>query len=395
MWIVAVRLALPATIFLSGPIGAEPYVPARDDEVLETVRPTQDREAQRLKAHLVTDPDNLTAAVRLARRYIEQGRAEADPRFFGYAEAVLKPWFKASTPPAEIWVLRATLRQARHDFSGALADLERALRANPTNAQAWLTRATIQQVRGDYAEARKSCGVLANLTDPLVTTTCLAGVISLMGQGEEGIRLLEQALAKAPQADPGVRAWVLGLLAEIQARLGRFEAAEQAFKAALVIDPGDPYLLAAYADTLLERGQFRAVVALLVDKTRIDALLLRLARAEQALAEQGTVQPGLKAHIQALDDRFAAARQRGDAVHLREAAMFDLYLAHRPRQALATALENWQTQREPADARLVLEAARAAGQPLAAHPVLDWLAAHQLEDQRLKSLTADLENGAS
>ena len=40
----------------------------------------------------------------------------------------------------------------------------------------------------------------------------------------------------------------------------------------------------------------------------------------------------------------------------------------------------------PADARVLLEAARAAGDPAAARPVLTWLSATGLEDARLASL---------
>ena len=51
--------------------------------------------------------------------------------------------------------------------------------------------------------------------------------------------------------------------------------------------------------------------------------------------------------------------------------------------ALALARDNWDVQREPADARLLLEAARAAGDPAAAGPVLDFLAATGLEDSMI------------
>jgi hypothetical protein len=43
---------------------------------------------------------------------------------------------------------------------------------------------------------------------------------------------------------------------------------------------------------------------------------------------------------------------------------------------LRLALVNWTAQREPIDARLVIEAAAAAGLPAAADPVHDWLASN-------------------
>ena len=55
------------------------------------------------------------------------------------------------------------------------------------------------------------------------------------------------------------------------------------------------------------------------------------------------------------------------------------------------ALVNWSVQREPKDARLVLEAALAANRPEAARTVLDWLAETGLEDVRLAALSERLQ----
>ena len=99
-----------------------------------------------------TEPENIDLAVHLARLYIELGRAEADPRYYGYAQAALLPWWDRPAPPPDILLLRATLRQSQHDFPGALADLSQVLDQDPRNAQAWLTRAVILRVTGDFAE---------------------------------------------------------------------------------------------------------------------------------------------------------------------------------------------------------------------------------------------------
>ena len=61
-----------------------------------------------------------------------------------------------------------------------------------------------------------------------------------------------------------------------------------------------------------------------------------------------------------------------------------------PAQALALASENYAQQREPADARLLLEAAVAARQPAAAAPVLKWMAESGIESTALKALATQL-----
>jgi hypothetical protein len=50
---------------------------------------------------------------------------------------------------------------------------------------------------------------------------------------------------------------------------------------------------------------------------------------------------------------------------------------------LALAQENWKVQREPADARMLLESAKAAGDAEAARRILDTLRAQGLEDVAL------------
>jgi hypothetical protein len=73
-------------------------------------------------------------------------------------------------------------------------------------------------------------------------------------------------------------------------------------------------------------------------------------------------------------------------VHLREEARFTLHLLKTPQAALTLARENWQVQKEPADLRILLEAALAAADPVAIAMVTDWLNHCRLEDVQLSRL---------
>src|SRR5262249_6966360 len=95
-------------------------------------------------------------------------------------------------------------------------------------------------------------------------------------------------------------------------------------------------------------------------------------------------------HVATLSARFAASRLRGDTVHRREEARFTLHLLNDPAAALRLATENWQVQREPWDARLMLETALAARQPHAPTDVLDWLHATGLQDPQISLLVQRL-----
>jgi tetratricopeptide (TPR) repeat protein len=365
--------------------GGTPFVPQEDAQVLERLpyRPSdpETRALGQMRTDLARNPYNVQLAAQLARHAIEKGRADGDPRYFGYAQAALSPWWSLPTPPAEIALLRATIRQSSHDFDNALRDLEQVLKHDPQHAQGWLTRAVILQVRGEYKKAAASCLTLSRLSSELIAITCASSVASLTGQAAKSDALLTETLARATSASPTERLWSLTVMAEIAGRLGHVKEAETHFQEALHLGIRDGYLTSAYADFLLDQGRYDAVIALLSEETRIDGLLLRLGLARKALHD-----PDAAANVDSLRARFAAARLREDTRHQREEARFALWLLHEPHEAVLLAQANWAVQKEPADARILLEAALADRNVAAAEPVLKWLTETHLEDVHLAKL---------
>jgi tetratricopeptide (TPR) repeat protein len=382
-----VRLAIFVFAAAVTPLTGAPFIPEFDNQVLEHLpfapNDPSMRELLTLRDGLKNEPDNLPLAVGLARGYLELGRVTGDPRYAGYAQAALAPWWELNQPPEEILVLRATLRQRVHQFDNALADLDTVLAANPRNAQARLTRATVLQVQGDYGAAREECLALQNLTQQLVWTGCLTSVNGVTGKLRDSYVQLRAALDRQTYVEPGVRSWVLTSLAEMAARAGMEQEAQAHFRDAMALDP-DGYLLGAYADFLLDHGQPKEVAALLRDKTRVDPLLLRY-----ALALKAEHANELPAQVEQLRDRFEASRLRGDRVHLREEARFTLHLLNDPKAALKLAQENWQVQKEPADVRILLESALAARDAASVETVRGWLKETGFEDFQLDRLLTE------
>jgi hypothetical protein len=387
MWALVLALCTGISI-VTLEANAAPYIPKSDDQPLEGL-PTAGnqnlRELRRLHVELAGRPTDLKLALRVASQDIELARSESDPRYNGYAEAALRPWWSLPQPPNSVLLLRATLRQATHDFASAREDLSRVLSDDRRDVQARLIRATILQVEGLYDEALADCRSLALLAEELVTTTCVAGVSALNGKARFGQQALQAAINRAPLVSVEIRLWALTTLAEIAARLGDVVVAEAHFRQALSLGVHDVYLLGTFADFFLDAGRAADVQMLLKDEVRIDPLLLRLALAEQRLGA-----PALSRHVADLSERFSMSRLRGDVSHRREEARFTLHLLSKPQEALPLATANWAVQREPADTRLLLEAALAAGAPSAATPVLDWLATTRLEDDRVQGLAARL-----
>ncbi|HYD62601.1 MAG TPA: hypothetical protein VEC35_19750 [Noviherbaspirillum sp.] len=364
---------------------AVPYIPKSDTQVLERLpyKPSDPiaRELSQLRAALRRDPRNLQAAVTLAGRYYGMVGEEGDPRYLGYAQAALAPWWDMPTPPVEVQILRASLRQFRHDFAGAVDDLTQVLEREPSHVRARALRAIIHIVQARYAQARTDCQTLAQVGNALVGLGCEAMVDGLIGKAAPAYAALNGAVAKTSDVAPSDMLWLQIRLAELAQRQGRDDLAEVHFKRALALGITDTFLLAAYADMLLDQKRHSDVVALLKDRSRSDVLLLRL-----MFAERGLGMPSAKERESELAARYAAAQMRGEKVHQQEEARFALQVHNDAAKALALAQENWQAQREPRDARIFLEAAVAMKDTAAAQPVLQWLEESGIEDRYLVGL---------
>lgn len=376
----AVRTALAgiaaASIFAAA---AEPYIPASDAQVLERGLPRR----------TINEPStatDLTDAVRRAGLEVSEGQRRADPRHFGRAQAILRPWWDASDAPASVLLLRATIRQSLHEFAEARGDLQRLVARDPRNAQAWLLLATIDQVTGALDSARLRCDQLRSLASPLVVATCAAGVDGVRGDAAGAIERLTTLLDR-PGPDPaGVVGWARSVQGELARRAGDETLATKAFVAVLAADPDDIYTRAAYADQLLDLGAPEAALQLVRGRRQADALLLREAIAARACAAPDAVEVATR-----MRERIAAAREGGDRTHLREQARFMLEVEGDATAALALALENWGQQKEPADVRIALESAVAAGKPRAVREVVEWTRRNRLQDPRIATLVDRLQ----
>ena len=374
-------------LILSTPASATPFTPANDADVLETL-PTQwqSTAVSRLRAQWQANPHDLTTLVALVRLYMETARAQSDPRYFGYAETLLQPWWHEANPPAELLLLRATLRQHTHDYVPALQDLQQLVKQYPDQTQGWLTLAEVQLVRGDYAAAKTSCSALATHASTWYATLCYSQVMSLTGNAERAYRLQQTLIPSLSNNAVDLRQWVETLLGETAWRLGNTAQAAQHFSTALTEPRRDPYLLRVYSDFLLSQQRPEAVLKLLADATQDDALLLRL-----TIASRDAKQTALTQRYQALlVDRYTAATLRGSTLHTHDEAVYLLEFQGDTARALQLAQANWALQKESEDTQLLLRAALIQHDLHSAQAVRHWLQQNQQQDARLQTLLAQL-----
>jgi predicted Zn-dependent protease len=363
-----------AFLFAPGADRSGPFVPRSDDEVLEEVP----KSVPRSTAPLTADE----AAVRARQLIDEARRSGGDPRLLGRAQATLAPWWNEVSPPPQLRILRATLKQSFHDFEGALLDLDAQVAADPSDAQAWLTRATVLSVLARYPEAAASCERLASVSSAVVTGVCRAQVMGVTGRAKEAVALLESLQPAAEE-----RAWVLSVRGEVERWNGDDTRAEAALTQALAIDPTDTYSRLLLAQVLLDGEQPVRAAKLFEGRVVNDGELLMW-----VLALSAAKAPEYEARRAELDERVAANRQRGETLHQREESRYALRLEGDSAKALELAVKNWAVQKEPADARVLLEAAVAAKDANAAAPVLQWLAATNFSEPRLRALAKELKN---
>lgn len=317
-------------------------------------------------------PDDLDAARAAAAGLINAGRKAGNSRLVGAALGVLRP-FLTTDPAPETLRLAAEARQYQHDFTGALALLDRAIAADPASLAAILMRSTIHLVQGDLARAQQDCQRLRDQR-PDIAFLCQSTALTMTATAPQVYQRLEGLTTTAGLLDPSLKGWALGLLGEIAMLQGNAEPAKANLQAVLADNPFALRERLMLADLLLQQGAAQAVTDLLQSAPPVDGVLIRRALAARASGDTTAAQ-------QAQDEVAARVRQNlqlGLKAHAREDAMYFLWLAGDPAQALERAKVNWTMQHEIDDARLLIAAADAAGQPAEAISVLAWMKAQAI-----------------
>lgn len=351
-----------ASLTLTG--HAEPWQPASDQEVVETL-PSQTsarKEEARWRQALAKSPNDAILAVATARNYLGLARDQGDARYAGLALGALAAWPLGRSAPTEVVVMRATVSQYLHDFDGAASLLQQALTLSPDHAQAWLTLATVRRVQARLADSDAACIELLRIGQEVHGRACLAENQSLRGNHDQARQSLVRLLARPElraASGLGQQQWLLTTLAELEDRAGQGKAADKAWQQALSLGV-HPYVQTAFADHLLQQGRPQEVLALLKDAPLTDAVLLRLCVAGRRLQDARAA-----AWTQEMQQRLSASASRPESgqVHAREQARFALEVLQQPQQALGLARLNLKFQRETPD--LLVFAQAAAAQPRA------------------------------
>jgi len=383
------RLRASAAVFalivtFGSEVSAAPQKPASADTVLLQLDEGQRETSRALRAQRAShgtaagESADVHSAVALAERFVALGREHHDERYFGYASAALSNWSRADAP-APVVVLRADIAQHQHRFTEAQTILSSLIERNAADARVWLMSANLHMGQAQPAAARKACQQLFATRESFAGTVCLANAASINGQLRSSYTLVTHLIEQFPadSTDPQL-GWALGVAADMAERMGDRGAAEEWLRRALELAPTDLVSRLQLADLLLQGARAEKVMQLLAEQPPSEPVLLRRALAAQHVSNDAA-REARDAWLQAVK----RSETIGVTLHLRELAVGQIDLLGNPQLALETARRNWDIQREPVDARILLRAARAAGNKEAVALVRVWQQELNYEDKGL------------
>ncbi|MGW7367900.1 tetratricopeptide repeat protein [Streptomyces sp. NPDC054841] len=316
-----------------------------------------------LQAHLKAQPKDAGAWAALGAAYVEEARADGDPSRYPQAEQAFGRSLRLRPDDnAEALAGRAALAAARHDFTVALRDADRALSVNPYSERGLAVRIDALVELGRYDEALKAAKLADARRPGIPVFTRFAYVHELRGDTSEARRVLDLARgsASAP-ADIAYTATALGQLAWSQ---GAYDEALLHCGQALKAEPGNLEARDCRARATAAKGDLSAAIKEfeeIVDQSPLPGRLVALGELYEAsgkrelaqqqyavvstwtgLARAGGVNPDLDTALAAADhgDRAEALRaaraewQRRRTVHTEDALAWALHRAGRSQDAL-------------------------------------------------------------
>ena len=277
--------------------------------------------------------------------------------------------------PSRSGIAAADEAQLRHDFAAARSELDRLLAADPRDLEARLMSANLRLLAGEFDGARADCQRVLETGALYVGTICLASTQTGRNSVQRG-RAMIAALGDHGEAANELQVWRLLTEADLASRAGDDDAARALLERAHALDPAHEEALTQLASQLLDAGEpQRALVLASAPGASPSRLVVRL-RAAIALGDPRAA----KWHHE-LDEVLAADRRRGIPPHLREEAELALYVDGDYAAALALARQNFATQRDTRDLRLLAAAAKAQGDRAAIAELRGWMAETGFEDR--------------
>lgn len=315
----------------------------------------------------VSEP-SAEQATTVALLALQLYQSTGNSRFLGAAKSSIAAWENMDKPPMTVWMLRGRIAQTEHRFAEAARDLARFNQMHSGQIEALLLEADAWRRTGEIAHAKTACMRVALNGRMDLASYCSADILLSVGQPEAALALIHPIIVNVRSMPLAEQVWASAIYADLLYATGREEEAAEVW--ARVVAGGDAPLTyrLAYADVLLSLSRFEDVVILLGDDTQTSAALLRVTVAAARLErdDAAAMQSTLEGRLQ-----ISALTSTAD-LHLREQALFALWLEEDAGKALQFALRNWELQKGWEDAALVQRIAHSLNDSTTVQQISDW-----------------------
>ncbi|MBL4826773.1 MAG: hypothetical protein JKY66_03510 [Spongiibacteraceae bacterium] len=319
------------------------------------------------KNHSITKTNESQALV-LSQQALEAYQNTAKSRYLRIAKSALQPWWHDEKPSAALWLLRGRILQTQHKFEEAAIDLTTLSANYPQLSEARLLATDAWRRAGQLTKAKKACFAVALSARPLLAQFCAVEILLTAGDYDNANRLVEKALANLAFLSNSEQRWAQAIYADTLLATGDINGAAQVW---LTITADNNTALSyklAYADVLLTLSRPQEAIHILEETGTAMPVLLRRAAAAKALND-----PGFKSMTRSLNTQFNFTKKTAEAnLHLREQALYFLWIEDDAEQALRLATKNWKFQKGWEDAELVLNIAKKIGDRSSIKRINDW-----------------------
>ncbi len=348
------------------------------------------------------DPEGGLELASLATAYLKMARATESGSWYLLAEqAAQRSRVNLPFDNNSAVLVLARVAQARHDFSETIRLAKEVLRSQPGNEDALAVLVTANIAMGKVKEAQQVATALVERIPTLESLTLLALVKVAQGKDREAIQTFNWALAAEEAGETGSSASTRTLLGQFYAKRGQLALAGELYRETLRILPGYRLALVHLAELEARLGQYKAaesyynqVIAYSKESSTVfDHVVLRgKARLKQLQGDPSGAN-ALRQEAEALLRQTATGHGSGSFGHQRELArlLLEGNRSEDVAEALSLMQAELQIRRDPETLDTLAWALSQAGRSREAQKVMQELLNTGIRDAGMFYRAATIE----
>ncbi len=206
------------------------------------------------------NPDDPNGYAALGMAYLQRVRVTADPMLYGKAEQALDEAIKRDPKQFDALIGQGLLALARHHFADAVQWGERARAINPFSAEVFGVIGDAQTELGQYDKALATIQQMVDTKPNISSYSRVSYQRELHGDVDGAVAAMKQAIQTGnPNSEETL--WSAYQLGNLEYNRGNLATAQQAYEAALAINPDYRYAQAGVARVEAAQGNVKAAIA--------------------------------------------------------------------------------------------------------------------------------------